>query len=143
MRIFDREHPWPSKVNFIDANNLVLGYDLLEQCCEDSDWFIFDDIKEGIKITAGYMSESERAKLKGNDIDLTEYFFDVDFIEKHGDADRCITEVAIFKIFAIKRDSQRNMIRDEKYIFLMNDHNGYYSHGFSFSEIKDIKCGEI
>jgi hypothetical protein len=34
MRIFNQVEPWTYKVNCVDENNVVLGYDLSTQCCE-------------------------------------------------------------------------------------------------------------
>lgn len=43
MKIFTKENSnWDSKVNFVDENNVVLGYDLSQDCCEHADWFIAD-----------------------------------------------------------------------------------------------------
>jgi hypothetical protein len=28
VRIIDQEKPWPDKVNFVDENNVILGYDM-------------------------------------------------------------------------------------------------------------------
>lgn len=42
MKIFNRTETWSEKVNFVDDNNVVLGYDLSQRCCETADWFIAD-----------------------------------------------------------------------------------------------------
>ena len=49
MRIFNKEEKWSSKVNFVDDNNVVLGYDTEEQCCENAGWFIDDQPCEAIR----------------------------------------------------------------------------------------------
>lgn len=38
VKIFDCVKPWPTKVNFVDSNNVVLGYDMSQNCCENAAW---------------------------------------------------------------------------------------------------------
>lgn len=40
MKIFERD----GKINFVDENNVLLGYDMSQDCCEHADWFILDTI---------------------------------------------------------------------------------------------------
>ena len=35
MKVFDRD----GKINFVDKNNVVLGYDMNQDCCENANWF--------------------------------------------------------------------------------------------------------
>ena len=43
MKIFNKTGNWENKVNFVDENNVVLGYDMEQCCCEDAGWFISDN----------------------------------------------------------------------------------------------------
>ena len=54
MKIFDGDF---DKVNFVDENNVFVGYDLLQDCCEDANWFIADREIDGIKETEALMLE--------------------------------------------------------------------------------------
>src|SRR5687768_13250084 len=112
MKIFDKKEGWGTKVNFVDENNVVLGYDMDQSCCEHADWFITDKPQDTIVN-------------RGEEIpDLTGWTFDVDYfqsIENHNELD--CGEMAVFRI--VNGDQ-------EKFIHLFNCHNGYYSHGFSF-----------
>ena len=47
MKVFDRD----GKVNFVDENNVILGYDMNQNCCEDADWFITPrDLRQGVSM---------------------------------------------------------------------------------------------
>ena len=46
MKIFNKVDGWETKVNFVDEYNVVLGYDLAQDCCEHADWFIRDYMKQ-------------------------------------------------------------------------------------------------
>ena len=45
MKIFDRE----GKINFVDENNVFLGYDMGQCCCERADWYISDIETYGVR----------------------------------------------------------------------------------------------
>ena len=45
MKIFEgKESSWSDKVNFVDGNDVFVGYDLGQCCCENADWFISEKI---------------------------------------------------------------------------------------------------
>ena len=115
MRVFDKVEGWGSKVNFVDENNVVLGYDLSQDCCEWADWFISDsmlnDVGNDIDVNVG------------RDTDLTKYRFDTQFFMEHEGGLLDSGKMVVFRIF----DGE-----NEKFIHLFNCHNGYYSHGFDF-----------
>ena len=49
MKVFNKnEGTWSSKVNFVDENNVVLGYDTDQCCCEHADWFISHKVQNEI-----------------------------------------------------------------------------------------------
>ena len=110
------------RVNFVDDNILFVGYDLGSQCCEWADWFIADTLQH---------EERER---ENDTPDLSGYVFDRDFFKELplGDGG-----MVIFRM--VNGDK-------EKYLHLFNCHNGYYSHGFTFSVGEDgqgIREGQI
>jgi hypothetical protein len=112
VKIF--ENMW-DKVNFVDENNVFLGYDLSQQCCEKAGWFLAHSPQETIP------------EETGGEFDLDGFTFDTDFFKE-------IYDLAIFRI--VKKD-------EECFIHLFNTHDGYYSHGFKFTcgntVIKDSK----
>jgi hypothetical protein len=120
MKIFDRVEGWGCKVNFVDENNVVLGYDVSQHCCEHADWFISD-----------YMITNDYSDLSGDStIDVSNYRFDIDFFKRVDNPEREAESVVIFRI----TDGET-----EKFIHLYNIHNGYYSHGFTFEKNNILK----
>lgn len=41
MKIFESKDE--CKINFVDENNVFLGYSMGQDCCEYAEWFISDD----------------------------------------------------------------------------------------------------
>jgi hypothetical protein len=118
MKIFTQNsYVWGDKINFADENNVSLGYNLGQDCCEYADWFI-DDTPWQTRLPKNI---SNYQKTEGYD----GWVFDTNFqvlIESHKDLDE--GGIAIFKI---TKDGA------EKYIHIFNSHNGYYGHGFNFT----------
>lgn len=106
MKVFDQQEPWPDKVDFVDHNNVVVGFDMGQYCCEQFG-FHFTKDKHGETIVT--VTEEE----------LAPYVFDTsrDSVVQN---DGC----AIFRLWA---DDKPDL-----YLVLFNHHNGYYSHGFAF-----------
>lgn len=123
-----RTHVWsqtdtfPGKVNFIDSNNVLLGYDLCSCCCENASWTIGESKDGSNPIHWGDESESK-------EIDLPGYVFDPDFCERLDNNDN-EQYVAIFKL--VSRPPYGSPKKPDLYIRLENHQNGYYSHGFVF-----------
>ena len=106
MKIFDKE----GKINFVDKNNVLVGFDMPAQCCEDFGWFI-SPIKEKV------------IKRIAKDFNLSNYAFNPDFFEE-AKLEGQEGGMVIFKL-----------VNDGKalYLHLYNSHNGYYSHGFNMN----------
>lgn len=125
MKIFNRSGPWTSKVNFIDENNVALGYELDQECCESAGWFIADKVAavplrdEKLNIT-----EHPNCFPKGGVYELRGWIFDPEFraVITHDEL-----EDGRMVVFRIKNGCE------EKFIHIFNSQNGYYSHGFTFS----------
>ncbi|UCG54718.1 MAG: hypothetical protein JSV32_00415 [Dehalococcoidia bacterium] len=120
MKVFDKNEDefWGQKVNFVDENNVVLGYDMDSHCFELYGWYLLDKVSENI-------SDEENCMADGFNWDHwvfdKNFFVWIDLDDRHEDGG-----IAVFKI--------RNKINQEMYIHLYNSHNGYYSHGFKLSE---------
>lgn len=130
MKIFNQVAPWPGKVNFIDGNNVILGYDLTQDCCEDSNWFISDNVESEMPEELNESNQSG-AGFGG-------YYFDTEFykeFEEGFDGGK----MAVFRI--VKRQRWPVACEFEKFVHIFNYHNGYYSHGFTFS--KPFKTGSL
>ncbi len=102
-----------NKVNFIDENDVFVGYDLSQSCCEYADWFLTDK-KNLPKDFSFYDSE------KNKSLDVSGYNFDTDYFEDG------TTDEGGYVAFRLKKKNSKNI-----YLYLFNMHNGYYSHGFT------------
>ena len=113
MKLFDSGSGWDSKVNFVDENNVLLGYDTGQNCCENAGWFIADTPQKKIQSEAG------------SDFDLTDWRFDPTYRKQEDDKSEFDSGGMI--IFRIVNSDK------EKFIHIFNAHNGYYGHGFTFT----------
>ena len=114
MKIFENQESWESKVNFVDENNVLVGYDMGQSCCEHADWFIAESPHEDIE---------DIQEVNVDDINLEGFVFDTSYFKEvyHG----CFEDggMVIFRL----EGPTFNL-----YLHLFNCHNGYYSHGFEF-----------
>ena len=118
---------WNSKVNFVDENNVLVGYDYEDQCCEDFGWFLSHKINDSCRSIDDQIATDDslvNTLLEGWEFDPT--FFEE---KKTGDFAYSEENLAIFRMTKGVH---------VMYLHLYNVHNGYYSHGFDFS-----KDGEI
>lgn len=113
------------KVNFIDENDVYVGYDLGQDCCEHADWFIHYK-----QCNSPYIEEEWGDSYSGlvhDDIDVNGFVFDPTFVE-NADADVDGGGMIIFRL--VKGNNQL-------FLHLFNVHNGYYGHGFQ----TNLPCG--
>lgn len=115
MKIFTSGHYTEQKINFVDDNNVFVGYDSSQLCCEDHRWFISDRVHREPQ-----PEEPQPEELPG-------WFFDTSYFESIDDMDGEDENMVVFRI--------TNGV-EEKFLHLYNCHNGYYSHGF------EMKNGE-
>lgn len=115
MKVFH----YSGSINFIDENDVFLGYVLEQSCNERSDFNISWDRKFKKKIEYKDVSELDSI--------LDGYLFDTHFMLKYYDSKNTDRAYAIFRL---KKNGEKNI-----YISLSNQHNGYYSHGFSLSQV--------
>lgn len=123
MKIFNAKNsPYSEKVNFVDKNNVIVGYDLSQDCCEDADWFITSTIDNTIKES---IDDKKANKVYLDEEDLDEYVFDkgafMDITDSFNglDAGGAVA-------FTLIAENKPNL-----YLILYNSHNGYYGHGFT------------
>jgi hypothetical protein len=129
MKIFTKNPDgWGNKINFVDENNVFLGYDLDQSCCEYADWFI-DDMSWQTQLPENI---SNYQKTEGYD----GWLFDTEFRQEVSNI-KDMDEGSMV-IFKITKDGR------EKFIHIFNCHNGYYGHGFDF-KIEDtiIESGTL
>ena len=121
MEIFKKD----GKVNFVDKNNVVVGYDMDHDCCEVFGYIFMYCKPTSDKIDIeNIISDPEDIGLCDNDV-----VFDVNFFER---IDQDESQIAIFR-FVIEEEKYKGY---EAFLVLWNCHRGYYSHGF------EIKKGE-
>ena len=110
-------------INFIDDNDVFVGYDLAQGCCESAGWFI-----EGF---GGVFTDAEMG--------LSGYSFERDFFQewyplgdRHGDDVQHGLEAGGVAVFRIVADDTVGTppLGEAAYLVLYNSHNGYYGHGF-------------
>jgi len=122
MRIFE-SNEWGKRINFVDENNVVLGYNMEQDCCEHAEYFILEELPEGLTYY-GCLNNIKQLDKE----DISSYRFDTSFfLETHSD---CGEYFAVFRIINIGGEMK------EAFIVLMNCHNGYYGHGFQFGKEK-------
>src|SRR5271169_783491 len=104
-----REFHTDFKINFVDTNDVLVGFDDSQDCCESFGWFYSETLPTN---TLPISQKQEKPT------DLESYVFDPQFFQQLCEDD---TAIALFKL-----------IHGEKvlYLGLYNSHEGYYSHGF-------------
>jgi len=120
LLIQDCISPFDTKVNFIDSNNVVVGYDMAQNCCETFGWKITSDLA-GKEVIHENDAESRQ-------ILLDDHWFDTKFLEKREEDSKHPDNYRQVAIFKLNRKKQEPV-----YLHLYNDQNGYYSHGFTLS----------
>lgn len=125
MRYFEGKDPncpdaWGEKFNFIDENNVVLGFDSSQDCCEHASWYVAD-----------HPVLSSEGQDEQGFTDWEGFVFDPDFfVEAESLTSFDEGGVAVFRIIRTPKRERWN--RQVKYLHIFNAHNGYYGHGFTF-----------
>ena len=116
MKIFDQKQGWSSKVNFVDDNNVFVGYDMAQDCCEHAGWCISD--KDDLKSAPDECEEITES--------YDNYNFDRCYFKQTERTDDEREETFNVVTFKLAKGEF------EKFLHLFNCHNGYYRHGFTF-----------
>lgn len=123
MKIFDRD----GAVNFVDSNNVLVGFSTFQNCCENASWLLTRTMPHLIETAA----EIDPAELDG-------YVFDVAF-----DGGDPLTQESLDGGGAV---AFRLVNGDrEAFLTLYNSQNGYYSHGFQMKDAtgKKVRDGSV
>lgn len=115
MNFFDDGRAW----NWVDENNVVLGYDYQEDCCERPGWFMSEH--PGHYDPCGWDDNGQVRNL-----DWSRYRFDPDYYASADDL-TCLDAGGAVS-FRLVGDGV-----PDQYLYLYNAHNGYYGHGFTLS----------
>jgi hypothetical protein len=111
MKIFNDKND--EKVNFVDDNNALVGFDMDQHCCESFGWFLSS--KQPTKIEEDDYGEG---------LATEGYQFDVNYFEGGCLQDDEGFEEGGMATFRLVKGEE------EMFLTLHNTHNGYYSHGF-------------
>ena len=121
MKVLDPTNSVRGRVNFVDVNNVFVGYETDSDCCEDADW---------------YFSTAERndvpKRLNQDGSDLEDYVFDTSYIKNVDSNDVDEGGMVRFRLYVPSTG-------DEVFLTLYNIHNGYYGHGFEMKIGKETK----
>lgn len=123
MKIFNDLTLYREKVNFVDENNVFVGYDMGQVCCEHADFFFSREIPTII----------DEGKLEIEKLDLSRFVFDTTFIQENQLVD---LDEGGSVTFLLKSGEEK------LYLTLFNCHNGYYGHGFVFKIGDEIQKEE-
>lgn len=118
-----KKDSYQESVNFIENENTFVGFSNDQQCCEDFGWRVN---AEGDPDELIFKAEPNRNvdKEPGLQCSYPGYRFDKDFRQE---IERENGEGGEMK-FRLIKDGAPNLI-----LTLYNYHNGYYSHGFTFT----------
>ena len=111
MKIFETEDSYHGKVNFVDVNNIFVGYDISSHCCEHFGYFISENEEQNPREDEGIKEGLEN------------YSFDKNYFSEN-EADEDNGGIVRFKLVAENKP--------DLFLHLYNFHNGYYAHGFTF-----------
>jgi hypothetical protein len=111
MKIFNLA----GKVNFIDENNVLVGFDYESSCCEVFGYFLSRTPPTTLD-PADVLQESDEA--------FAGFVFDTEFKESVAFVKPDDADTVVFRL-----------TRGDETIFLTlhNTHNGYYGHGFDMT----------
>ena len=109
------------KINFVDTDDTLVGFDNRQGCCENFGWFYSTEIPSDVVAIWGANGKPDKNTPK----ELENYFFDKNFYQKIEFPIKKLWGAAIiFKLF-------KKINQEEIYLCIYNVHNGYYSHGFN------------
>jgi len=119
VRVFENGGTYSDRLNVVDQNNVLVGFDYSGQCCERFGYYF-------TRVLPSVVNDSEEGAPEFNHED---YFFDIGFMEDISVGEYEDGGAVAFKL--VNEDG------DEIYLVLYNHQNGYYSHGFNMVDKKD------
>jgi len=123
MKIFNKD----GKMNFVDENNVFVGFDYKKDCCEGFGWRIDLKMPETFEFSQREYDESDAQNIGDQGINTEDWVFDTSFIFQRGDSTALDKGGAVS--FRLMKDC-----KEAGFLTLWNSHNGYYSHGFQMQE---------
>ena len=121
MRFFEGD----GKYNWVDENNILLGYSSSQDCCEWASWFVSAERHEGPPTDDDGFAKREEDLPQ--ELDWENWVFEQTFFYTNTESSALEDGgIAVFRL-RHKKAFDRKM-----YLHIFNCHNGYYSHGFVF-----------
>lgn len=126
MKVFICNNNFGESINFIEDENTFVGFSNSQECCECFGWSMHE---EGAKdndpeVNATPTTLAERIEEQGLQCSYPGYCFDKKYVKEinlgHDEGGKVM--------FRLLKDGAPNLI-----LTLYNYHNGYYSHGFTFT----------
>ena len=114
MKIFEVN----DSVNFVDENNVLVGYETDQHCCEDAGWFL-----------AHQPTEYSRDDVDSVDVKPEDYTFEPHYVQERSGGDLNDGTMMIFKLV--------HPTKSDLFLHIYNAHNGYYGHGFKTENFND------
>jgi len=153
MRIFEKGLDYGKSINFVDINDVYVGYDFTQSCCESFGYY-FTTYSPGTEPyeDTGEMGAEARAWKPSN---LEQLVFDPSYCvrfptdpEDYYSYDNRVAFRLVMpamlrqehdrKYRREEREAQRWGGQAEVFLVLYNYHNGYYGHGFRMKQRGDI-----
>ena len=116
VKIFERDY----KINFVDTNNVFVGFDYSPSCCEYFGYAILAQAASSLSEISSFTEEEEEEVLDSYTFDTS--FESVVVNENPYSEDNTV----VFKLVSTGKK--------DLFLHLYNSHNGYYSHGFDMTE---------
>lgn len=121
VKVFEKD----GKFNVVDKNNVFVGFDYQQDCCESFGHFFSLQKPVGLEDENQLKFESQEQQEKM----LKGFIFDISFFEQLNFQDE--ENAAIFRLV-------KNEQPYEIFLVLYNCHNGYYAHGFEMKTESQI-----
>lgn len=127
MKTFEQD----GKINFVDDNNVFVGFDYQQDCCESFGYYLTKEIPQrpaGDKYEDRYWSPTG---LTLTDKDTKGYRFDTTFFKRLTNEEMYTEDGGAVCFRLTKTDNRAKNGVLELFLTLYNSHNGYYGHGFT------------
>ena len=111
---------YSESINFIDSNEVFLGFDYSSKCCEDFGYIT--SRSEELNL-----SDAESISELDDDLELEGYDFDREYFNQE------YRGLANYVTFRCVKDGAEDI-----YLTIYNRHNGYYWHGFNFKNKEEV-----
>lgn len=125
MKIFNKERTpecWKTKVNFVDDNNRIVGFDSSQLCCEYWGWRINKSTEIDLLLMLDSKSEIPEDELER-----------FSFVDEEPLSSSYTEQVGNDTGYNSRVRFRLNNGSEDAYLWLWNIHNGYYSHNFTYS----------